>query len=212
MKFILRGAGDDDAFRARLNNIQNQRGQVPLHYAAMYGMENIVEFIVKDLLDDDEDFGDPRQVCDYRGKAPIDVAHENGHSQTCAILRDPRKAKEDAAIREAAEVRAMANKNLLFAAANGDSAWVSELLDAGGAELNFRDTDGNTALIIAASNQKAHTARLLIQRGACPTTESNRFGRTAQHYDTGLFWFQAQHQEKLRKAEEEEKRQRGFRL
>ena len=81
-------------------------------------MENIVEFIVKDLLDDDEDFGDPRQVCDYRGKAPIDVAHENGHSQTCAILRDPRKAKEDAAIREAAEVRAMANKNLLFAAAN----------------------------------------------------------------------------------------------
>ena len=56
-------------------------------------MEDLVEYVVKDLLNDEEDFGDPREARDQSGRRPIDAALGNGHAQCAAILRDPQQAK-----------------------------------------------------------------------------------------------------------------------
>ena len=212
VKCFLRSA-PSDAVRAHLNGMQNIRGQVPLHYAASYGMESIVEFIVKDVLDDDEDFGDPRAALDHEGRTPMDAALANGHARTAAILRDPRQAKMDAEAREAAELLNEANQNLLIAARSGDKEWCEELLDKSGAELNFLGGDDqSTPLIIAAANQRAETCHFLIERGADPMRE-NRRGGSAAHNDTSLYWHRAQfeHADKIRQEEEEAKRKRRSR-
>ena len=65
-----------------------------------------MEYVVKDLLNDEEDFGDPREARDQSGRRPIDAALGNGHAQCAAILRDPQQAKLDAERREA-EVRSL---------------------------------------------------------------------------------------------------------
>ena len=54
-----------------------------------------MEYVVKDLLNDEEDFGDPREARDQSGRRPIDAALGNGHAQCAAILRDPQQAKLD---------------------------------------------------------------------------------------------------------------------
>lgn len=78
-----------------------------------------MEYVVKDLLNDEEDFGDPREARDQSGRRPIDAALGNGHAQCAAILRDPQQAKLDAERREAAQRLAEANERLHFASRHG---------------------------------------------------------------------------------------------
>uniref|UniRef100_A0A0D9V5L9 Protein kinase domain-containing protein n=1 Tax=Leersia perrieri TaxID=77586 RepID=A0A0D9V5L9_9ORYZ len=73
---------------------------------------------------------------------------------------------------------------LMCLAHGGDTEGIHELLDAG-ADPNFRDSDGRTALHIAACEGHADVVELLLQRGADAAAE-DRWGSTpladALHY------------------------------
>ena len=56
---------------------------------------------------------------------------------------------------------------MLLAAGKGDNAKVEELLGKG-ANVNFQETDGRTALIEAVYNNHADTVKLLLDKGADP--------------------------------------------
>jgi uncharacterized protein len=58
--------------------------------------------------------------------------------------------------------------DLLRAAGAGDIAWMSELLDDAGADVNIVDVDGDGALYYAASRGHVGSVALLLKRGANP--------------------------------------------
>ena len=66
---------------------------------------------------------------------------------------------------------------------NGDTARVRKLLEAG-ADLEAKDRDGRTALILAAGNGHAETVRALLEKGANPSAR-DKAGRTA--FDWAMF-------------------------
>mmetsp|Transcript_31491 Transcript_31491/g.70772 ORF Transcript_31491/g.70772 Transcript_31491/m.70772 type:complete len:101 (-) Transcript_31491:192-494(-) len=79
----------------------------------------------------------------------------------------------------------------LQAAKLGDWYWTEELLDQG-ANIGYKDpTTGNQPLHYAAMGKDSELAKLLLSRGADPSSK-NAAGTTAQHYDTNLEWFQSE--------------------
>lgn len=76
------------------------------------------------------------------------------------------------------------NFRLMCLASEGDAEGIEELLDSG-ADLNFKDTDGRTALHVAACQGRPAVAEILLRKGAKVDPE-DRWGSTpladAIHY------------------------------
>ena len=68
--------------------------------------------------------------------------------------------------------------DLIEAAYNGEVERVKELLDSG-ADRNFQDKDGYTALWMATSERDTEIVRLLLDRGADPDIRD--YGRYSYH-------------------------------
>jgi len=69
------------------------------------------------------------------------------------------------------------NWDLMLAAQAGDAATVRQLLDKG-ANIDFRDDDGNTVLINAAQMGHTEVVKLLLDKGANIDAKNNN-GQTA---------------------------------
>lgn len=76
------------------------------------------------------------------------------------------------------------NQELLTTAKSGQSSLAEELLDQG-ADINYQDQEGKTALIWALKNNKPRMVKLLLNRGANPNLGDNS-GETPLHIAVGL--------------------------
>ena len=68
----------------------------------------------------------------------------------------------------------------MFTASQGNSE-ISKFLIVKGADINAKNNNGETALMLAALNKRLEIVRLLIKKGADVNAESNK-GHTALKY------------------------------
>lgn len=109
------------------------------------------------------------------GITPLELAATNGNPATTAALL---KAGADASV-----VKAGGQTILMAAARTGNPEVVRMLLDHGGADVNARESSyGETALMWAASENRAAAAKLLIEHGADVNARS-----TKMEYDKDRF-------------------------
>jgi ankyrin repeat protein len=130
-------------------NLQTHwKKQTPLFFAAENGHEEIVELLV----------GCERvglEIGDMHGNTPLRVAAENGHEGVVRrLLTGPRQADPNA--------RDENGQAPLFGAAYfGHTGVVKLLLEARGIDPQLCDTDGNTALQVAAENGNQEAVEVL---------------------------------------------------
>lgn len=101
----------------------------------------------------------------------IDAKKPNGLTALMIAASHGKSDVVKALISRGADINLAANNSwtpLMFAAEKGDLGTVQALLTTPGISIDERQTDGTTALIIAASHGKADIVRALIDRGAYP--------------------------------------------
>jgi ankyrin repeat protein len=162
-------AGDIDVIRlltehhASLEQI-NKDGQLPLHIAAMYGYENIVDLLLA--------MGSPVNTDDEHA-SPLHMASAWGWHKVALKL-----------IKAGADIESRDEKGrtpLYLAAYNGSRITVDLLLRYK-ANPNIADTDGRSPLHVAALGGWEPVVNLLLKRGVEVNTVSKQQRRTPLHY------------------------------
>ena len=72
--------------------------------------------------------------------------------------------------------------SLFIAAVSGDLAKVKRLVVGCGVDPNIRDKDGWTPLHYAAWKRRLKVVKLLLEHGADPNIQENKYGKTPLHY------------------------------
>ena len=100
----------------------------------------------------------------FVGKTALEIAEKQGRAELAALLRSP---AEQAAFeqKQAAEKQAAVGGQLCEAAVMGDAAAIEALVLLG-ADLDARDSRGETALMKAAAMGEVECARVLLEAGA----------------------------------------------
>ena len=129
----------------------------PLHYAALWGFDSIVEFLIIERSQDvnSRDFK-PAGVSDDHGAAPLFIALIGGHVKAARKI-----------IEHGADITARFNDvTLLHMVSNTGPVEIARMLIERGADVTLRDSNGITALHVALMRRQVEVARMLIERGA----------------------------------------------
>lgn len=123
---------------------RNEHDATPMHYAAVEGMQGVVETLLSIVRAE----GDDANVTKF-----VNCGHVKVYNR---------------------HLDAYAKRTPLSSAAESGFAEVAGLLLSAGAALEEADEDGRTALWLAARHSRLAAARLLLQHGADPTLKDNK--------------------------------------
>lgn len=149
-------------------NFQDDKGFTPLIKSVVFGHDAIAEFLLQQGADP--------LIKTYQGKIASDFAIHS--TPLCQLL----KQKERDSLLEKFVPRDRFSELLLEAVAVFDitERKTNSILD-GGADVNYQDQDGFTALILAVDNDNEGIAEYILRCGADPLLK-NKNGKTARDY------------------------------
>lgn len=153
----------------KLDDVVTQFGETALHLACHEGYLDLVQILLH--------VGADPVAKDSDGNTALLVALKRGH-QKCVTLLLKAAAKENWGIKP--------DDALHLACQNGYSDMVQTLLDVG-ADLGAKDSDGNTALLVALKRGHGNCVILLLRAiasefwGIKPDDVVTQFGETALH-------------------------------
>ena len=141
-------------------DLQDGRARAALDYAVEKGDKDIAELLIEKGAD--------VNAKNKSGQTPIDIAMGQGRMDIASVLLDNGAEASfltKMRVNMARQEKRPADLSLLSAAKNGEQQEVKVLLDQG-ADINAKDSEGNTALCIAAFERHQELAMFLIDQGA----------------------------------------------
>ena len=141
--------GDLKKIKTMEIGITDSEGLTPLHYAAAYGHNDMVEFLLKNVQDISQQ--------DNIGRTPLHLAAYHGRYRIVELL-----------LKNGYDVSKPDNEGstpLHYAAANRQNRIV-ELLIENGQDVSQPDNEGSTPLHIAATKGLVITTHILLSKGA----------------------------------------------
>lgn len=148
-------------------NTLDKEGLAPIHYAARYDHEEIVQLLIEGGADLDIFSG-----CESKFTTPLQIAARFNSPATARllVLNGVDVAKQSSYGQQA----------LHYAARRGNLKVVQVLLREGKAEVNAKDNENSTPLHAASQEGKLDVVEILLQYGADPSLSDND-GYTAVH-------------------------------
>ncbi|PFX13327.1 putative ankyrin repeat protein [Stylophora pistillata] len=143
---------------------KRQFGRNSLHFASQGGNVTVIETIMSDGLNIDSRDGD--------GNTPLLLAAANGKVEAVNHLL-VKKANPF--------VKGQFGRNSLHFASQGGNVTVIETIMSDGLNIDSRDGDGNTPLLLAAANGKVEAVNHLLVKKANPFVKG-QFGRNSLHF------------------------------
>ena len=151
-------------------NIENLKGQTPLHSAVRVGDVSIVKLLIKK--------GANVNAKDKSGRTPLSLAEREGHTEIVELLRNHGVTNDTAAALKESQPAKPTNQ----ADADGDIEEVKALLDQG-VDINAKDDGGRTQLHRASLGGHEKLVRLLISKGADVNVQEDQgFRATPLHH------------------------------
>ncbi|KAJ2902142.1 hypothetical protein MKZ38_000995 [Zalerion maritima] len=155
-------------------------GRLPLHYAAQYGFVVVCEILQSrmaswGLLGSFTGIDSPPWQ-DKDGFAPIHIAVLGGHAECTRALMGVAPSKDSAIKSTVSET-----SHALAIATKADSRDIVKLLVESGANVNWQDNGGETALHMAARFGHVDCARFLLSGGANVDLTENTYAWTPLH-------------------------------
>ena len=148
-------------------NCKDEKGHIPLHYAACKGHLEVVKYFIVELL------CDPMNRNNY-GWTPLHYACDSGHLKTARYL-----------IREERCDPSCEDKNretpLHYAVQNGHLNIAKYLVEEEHCNPSCVDNNGKTPLHYACVNGHLNVAQYLIREKDCDPSCENKFGSTPLH-------------------------------
>ncbi len=142
--------------------ILDANGETPLHVAAAKGATNNLLQLIRAGADVNS-LGDERQT----GRAtPLFLATEERHIDAVRLLLE-----NGANPNLPAHFRGRSGVPPLLLAAEAGNPEITSLLLKGGAEIEAKDSEGNTALSLAIQSSNPDTVKILLDNGATPNTQ-----------------------------------------
>jgi ankyrin repeat protein len=136
-----------------LGHRRSERLSTPLHYAALYGFHQIIEFLIVERSQDVNARGFSND------ETPLLVASRKGHSEVARVLLGH---GADTEIRDNSKL----NWSPLERASNTDHVESVRVLLEHGAKANAQDSRNLTALHVASYNGQPAATRVLLEYGA----------------------------------------------
>ena len=132
-------------------NYVNHNNETLLHTAARAGHDECVKALIRLNL--------PLNVKNDEGKTAIDLAGENNHTACVELLNNAQKLAERGC------TPANYNESLIIMAERGDHINLTRLISLG-ADVNYANQEGNTALHVAASHKSVTCTKKLLDADA----------------------------------------------
>jgi glycerophosphodiester phosphodiesterase len=156
---------------------RDSAGRTPLHYAAEFGVRALCEVIVEHLqawkLYDVSKGVDGPNWQDEEGWAPVHLGVIGGHPRTTQYLLDSEATQRPTSADPVPRHYTAKSSSVLALATKSNYIEVVRILIQAGFALNYQDSQGETALHVAARFGHADCARLLLagSRGEIADTE-----------------------------------------
>lgn len=134
-------------------NYQDAEGRTVLHWAAANGLNSLLRTL---LTESELDFA----ACDQNGETPMLLAAKNKQSESVKLLGAYDK-----------DINRQGQNGftiLHWVIIHGDHDLLEELLESETIDINVKDSEGNTPLVLAASLKRYSCMRLLLKKGATP--------------------------------------------
>lgn len=171
-------------------NLQNDRGETALMIAVKRGNKEIIKMLIEnganlDLQNEDKEtalmiateYGE-KEIAKLLMEKGADVNLQNVSGETAEILEEKYRIMNEEKYMKSLEIIGKSEKDLIVnAIENGNEEMLKALIEKG-ANVNFQDEDGNTALMLAIEREDEKTAKLLIENGADVNLQ-NKNGITA---------------------------------
>ena len=164
-------------------------GRTPLHYAAQYGFDSICEAIIRRMqswgffeLDDDADMKFWQDVDSY---TPLHLSVMGGHPLTTQVLLEAGSNQGTKPSKVGSRRNYSQSGEILALAVKANFVVIAKLLFGAGADVDYQDDQGETALHIAARFGHTECAHILLSgmNGLKANTEltEKTFGWTPLH-------------------------------
>lgn len=152
-------------------NRTDRYGWTCIHLAVLYKNDSLLECIVKELSAD-------INLRDYHSRTPLQLAMEVQSWEAFGVLIQA-GAQIDVQGKDGSSLLHIAVGQMETAETGITQIVIAKLIDAG-ADVNATDSEGRTALLLAAKNGMTDAATLLIDRGADVSVKT-KDKRTALH-------------------------------
>lgn len=148
-------------------SLKGENGYTPLHYAVENGNVDMTKILLASGADS--------SIKNAAGKSPVEIAAAKGNTELLTVFHSPitiKKQEIQASVKKAVKIKQRSSAGFIYGIVRSDIK-AAEVLVPLGKDINKKDSEGYTVLMVAAAQNDMSAVELLIKSGADVNAKNN---------------------------------------